>query len=74
MRSRTRFSTCVQEMWGSHSACMWLGVMMPIEPGISFAADRRLSVVEAIVAEDAGFGIIGSLDFGAAMDVVPWGW
>lgn len=27
MRVRMRFSTCVQ-MWGSHSLCMWSGVML----------------------------------------------
>src|SRR5580765_3858351 len=39
-----------------------------VEPGISQADDRRLLIVETIVAEDTGFGIVGGLNFGAAMD------
>ena len=39
-----------------------------VEPGISLARDRRLLVVETIVAEDASFGIVGGFDFGPAMD------
>ena len=43
-----------------------------IEPGISFAADGRLPVVETIGPEDPSFGIVGSLDCGAAMDDSVW--
>ena len=43
-----------------------------IEPGISFAADGGLPVIETISPEDPGFGIVGSLDGGAAMDDSVW--
>lgn len=39
-----------------------------LEPGGSGAGDGGFLVVEAVVAEDLGFGIIGGGDFGAAVD------
>ena len=41
---------------------------MPSEPRVSLATDGGLFVVEAVVAEDMGFGIVGGSDLRAPVD------
>lgn len=45
-----------------------VGSDVPVKPGIAFTTDWGLVVVEAVIAEDAGFGIVDSLDFTAAVN------
>ena len=49
-----------------------IGSNVTVEPGKSLAGDRSLVVIETVVAQDAGFGIVHSLDFRAAVDNSMW--